>query len=156
MLCECRCDTCFMGHFGRRIRWKHSFLRLTQLEVKVRSRSGQIRLNLQTQNFHSEACLSCPVLPQDSKNDFYFDVWRLEMPENCISRTSIFCHGLTPKPLRSVQILFHCDMCWWYVIGWYRNHWHSFSSFSFISFGHMSGSFNQCGMAWKSPSVLQR
>ena len=72
MLRECRCDTCFMGHFEGRIQWKHSFIRLTQLEVKVRSRPGQIMLHLQTQNFHSEACLSCPVLPQDSKNDFLF------------------------------------------------------------------------------------
>ena len=82
MLCEYRCDTYFMSHFGRRIRWKHSLLRLTQLEVKFRSKSGQIRLNLQTQNFHSKACLYCSVLPQDSKNDFYFDVQRLEMPDN--------------------------------------------------------------------------
>ena len=28
-------------------------------------------LNLQIQNFNSEACLSCPVLPQDSKNDIF-------------------------------------------------------------------------------------
>ena len=51
MLCECRCDTCFLGHFGRRIRWKHSFLRPTHSEVKVRSKSGQLWLNRQTQNF---------------------------------------------------------------------------------------------------------
>ena len=59
-----------------------------QFEVKVRSRSGQIGLNIQTQNFHYEACLSCPVLSQDSKNDLCFDVRRLEMPKKCISETS--------------------------------------------------------------------
>ena len=70
MMCECGCDTCFMGHLGRRIRWKHSFLRLTQLEFKVRSKSDQIRLSLRTQNFLLKACLSCPVLPQNSKISF--------------------------------------------------------------------------------------
>ena len=50
MLCECR-DTCFMGHFGLRTRWKHSCLRLTELEAKVRSRAGQMRLSFQTQYF---------------------------------------------------------------------------------------------------------
>ena len=35
--------------------------------LNSRSGSGQKRLYLQTQNFHSEACLSCSVLPQDSK-----------------------------------------------------------------------------------------
>ena len=66
MLCDCRCDTCFMGHFGHRIRWKHSFLRPTHVKVKVRwSKSGQIRLNREKQNFHSKICLYCPVLPQD-------------------------------------------------------------------------------------------
>ena len=39
--CECRCDTCFMGNFGRRNRWKHSFLYLTHLEVKVSSRPSK-------------------------------------------------------------------------------------------------------------------
>ena len=71
MLCECRCDTYFMGHFGLGIWWEHSFVRLTKSDIKVRSRSGQIRLNLQTQNFHSEAFLSCSGLLQDSKNDIF-------------------------------------------------------------------------------------
>ena len=71
-------------HFDEEFNGNIHFYVLIQFEVNVRSRSGQIGLNLQTQNFHSEACLSCPDLPQDSKNDFWFDVWRLEMPENCI------------------------------------------------------------------------
>ena len=141
MLCECHCDTCFMGHFGRGIRWKHSFLRLTQFEVNVRSRSGQIGLNLRTQSFHSGACLSCLVLPQDSKNDFCFDVRRLEMPENRISKTSKILSWPYSETLRSDQILFHCETCWWYVIEWYQNHWHSFSSFPLSNFGHISGRF---------------
>ena len=79
-------------------------LRLIQLEVKVRSRSCQTRLNLQTQNFNSEACPSCSVLPQDSKNDTYFDLQRLEMHKNRISKTLKFRHGPTQKPLNSGQI----------------------------------------------------
>ena len=129
MLCECRCDPCFMCHFGRRIWWKHSFFRPTHLEVKVRSKSGQIRSNRQTQNFHSETCLYGPVLLQDSKNDFYFYVRRLEMPKNLFQKHQKCCHSLTPKPLSSTQILFHCEMYCWYVIEWYRDHWHSLSSF---------------------------
>ena len=31
------CDTCFMGHLERRIRWWHSFLDLTQGKVNIRS-----------------------------------------------------------------------------------------------------------------------
>ena len=103
-----------------------------QFEVKVRSRSGQIGLNIQTQNFHYEACLSCPVLSQDSKNDLCFDVRRLEAQKNVFQKHQKFCHGLTPTPLHSGQILFHCEMCWWYVIEWHQNHWHSFISFSSI------------------------
>ena len=75
MLCGCHCDTCFMGHFGRRIWWNHSFLRLAHLEAKVRSGSSQIRLNRQTHNFHSKSCLYCPVLIQDPKNVIYFHLW---------------------------------------------------------------------------------
>ena len=56
------CDTYFRGHFGCGIRWKHSFVRLTKIEIKVRSRSGQIRSSLQTQNFHSESFLYCSSL----------------------------------------------------------------------------------------------
>ena len=59
-----------------------------QVQLTLRSRSGQIRLTRQTQNFHSAACLYCQVLPRDSKNYIYFDVRRLEMPSNCISKTS--------------------------------------------------------------------
>ena len=64
------------------------FLGPTHLGVKVRSKSGQIRLNRQTQNSHYETCLNCPVLPPDSKNGIYFDVRQLEMPKNCILKTS--------------------------------------------------------------------
>ena len=48
---ECRCETCFAGYFGRRIPWKHHFLRLTEIEVKVRLRLGQTWLDIQTQCF---------------------------------------------------------------------------------------------------------
>ena len=30
-------------------------------------------------------------------------------------------------------------MCCWYVIEWYRSHWHSFNSFTVINFGHLPG-----------------
>ena len=63
---------------------------LTYLEVKVRSRPGQKRLNRQTQNLFCESCLYCQVLPQDAKNDIYFDVRRIEMPNNCITKMSRF------------------------------------------------------------------
>ena len=39
------CDTCFTGHLGRRIRWWHSFLKLTRGKVNFRSnwaKLGQI------------------------------------------------------------------------------------------------------------------
>ena len=35
--CVCQCDTCFVNHFGLRIRWKHLFLSQTQNGVHVRS-----------------------------------------------------------------------------------------------------------------------
>ena len=127
----------FYGSFLTRIRWWHSFLRLAQLKV-VRSRSCQIRLN-QTQNFNSEACLSCAVLPRNSKNDIYFDVRLLEMPKNRISKTSKFRHGIARKPVHSGQILFTARCAG--DLEWSYNHWHSLSSFSVINFGNISGRF---------------
>ena len=50
------------------------------VQLTLKSRSGQIRLNRQAQNFHSETCIYFPVLPQDSKNDIFY-LRRLEMPE---------------------------------------------------------------------------
>ena len=112
------------------------FLRLTQLEVKVR----WTKVKSPNTNFHSKAFLSCTVLPHDFKNDLFWCT-TIRNARNHISKTSKMYHGLTPKFLRSGQILFHCEMCCWYVIGWYRKHWHGFSSFFFINFGHISGRF---------------
>ena len=46
---------------------------------KARSNSGQKRSNFETQKFIFKAYLSCPVLPQGSKNVIYFDVRQLEI-----------------------------------------------------------------------------
>ena len=48
-----------------------------QYQVKL----GQIRWNIQIQNFLTETSLSCPVLAQDSRNVIYCYVRQLEMPK---------------------------------------------------------------------------
>ena len=53
------------------------FLRLSQLEVKVRS--NEVKSPNTKFSFRSMPILSS--LPQDSKNEIYFDVQRLEMPK---------------------------------------------------------------------------
>ena len=142
----------FMGHYGRRIRWKHSFLRLTQLEVKVRSNRVKSKKSVLEHAYLVQLCLRIP------KNDFCFDVQRLEMPENCFWKKNIkkFCHGLTLKLLRSGQIIFHCEMCWWNVNEWYQTADITSIFFHLFNFGHISGRFTSvCNgiRIWRSGRV---
>ena len=92
-----------MGHFGRRIRWKHSFLRPAHLEVKIRSKAGQIRLNRQTQNFHSESCLYCPVLPQDSKKWQFFMYDDYKCPKTAFQKQKKIVTALFQNPWAQVK-----------------------------------------------------
>ena len=104
-----RCDTSFKGHFGRRIRWKCSFLSLTQLEVKVRS--SQVRLHLQKQNFHSEVCYLVQFRPRIPKWRFY--VRRLEMPKNAFQKYQKIIHALFWNSCAQVEFFFttRCADC---------------------------------------------
>ena len=71
------CDTCLIGHLGRRIRWWHSFSHLTSGQVKFRSK----RSNFENRNLFWKTYLSCPVLSQDSKNVICFILRPLEIPK---------------------------------------------------------------------------
>ena len=63
------CDTCFMGHLERRFDNDTHF----HIWPKVRSSLGPKRSNFETQKFIFKSYLSCPVLPQASKNVIF---WR--------------------------------------------------------------------------------
>ena len=143
-----------MGHFGHKTRWKHSCLHPTHLEVKARSKSGQIRLNRQTQNFHCETCLCCPVFPQDSQNDDYFDVRWLEMPKNCILKTAEkLSRTFSETPAFKSNSFSQQDVLLiriWVI----SKPWRTFSGFLVINFGHLSGRIKSvCGGNILSPSL---
>ena len=97
------CDTYFMGHLGCGIRWKHSFVRLTKIVIKVRSRSGQKVKSPNTK-------LSFWIIPilfrfASGFQKWHFYVQRLEMPKNGIS---INIKNSVPALLRNpcVQVKF--------------------------------------------------
>ena len=75
------CGTCFMGHLGRKIWWWHLFFKFDARKDQLQVKLGQIRSNLEIQNFLTRICLSFEDLSQDSKNVIYFYVRRLEMPK---------------------------------------------------------------------------
>ena len=87
----------FAAHLGRRIRWQHSFLGHTQIEVKVRPRWGQIKLNFLAQHCIPKTYLSCPFLPQDYNNAICFGVRQLELPKIVLKKRPC----LISKPLPS-------------------------------------------------------
>ena len=79
------CNTGFMGHLGRRIRRRPSFLYLTQDQIKIRSKNS----NFETQHFLFKTSVFCPVLSQDSKNAICFDVRQLKIPNIAFQRSDV-------------------------------------------------------------------
>ena len=81
------CDTCFLGHLGRRIRCWHSFFKIwTEERSPSGQKFGQVGSNFRVQNVLTKICLSCAVLYKDSKNVIHFFGTTIRNAKKCLSK----------------------------------------------------------------------
>ena len=91
----------FYGSFGtQNLMVTFIFLKFDLRKGQSQFKLGQIRSKFQDQNFHSETCLSYPVLPKDSKNVIYFDVRQIKMQKK----------SLFKKVTSSLYLFYYCTV----------------------------------------------
>ena len=84
------CDTCFIGHLGRRIWWWHSFLNFNRRKGQLQVKIGQKGWNFKFQNFLQKHAYLMQICLRIPKNHVFY-VRQLEMPKIAFQK----CDGIT-------------------------------------------------------------
>ena len=123
MLFLCRCNTCFLGHFGRRIRWKlHCYVWLKSGSGQIKLRSNQVISPITKFSFQKMSILSSfDSIFQESETNFFM------YANNKCQKLHKKKSKVLPWDNMENTVLgsnsFSLQVCWRYGIDWYWNHW---------------------------------
>ena len=106
----------FFGSFGTQNSMVTFISKFDQRKDQFQVKEGQIRSNVQIQNFLTETCLSCPVLSQNSNKYYLFLRTTIKIQKIAFKKVTsnlpVFCH-CTARNKDVALKLGMCVVCMW-------------------------------------------